>query len=104
VLTDPEGVSTKLPPEQIVSVKPTTISGRLKSPKAGNWNAQVMNPDGTSSNPLKFTVSGKPSITTVNPAVLSVSSSQPLDFIGANFQSGLVVSLVSPSGQVSSLS
>ena len=103
-LIDPEGSSTKLASEQIISVKPTTISANAKLGKAGSWKVQVVNPDGAQSNSRDFTVPGKPLIRTVSAVAFSASSAQPLDIVGENFQNGLAVTLINPAGQVSSVS
>jgi pimeloyl-ACP methyl ester carboxylesterase len=102
IVTFPSGGTSTLSGAQIRNVSATSFIMRITANAAGSWKLRVVNPDGGQGNNFNFTVvtvSDLPTISSINPATPNTSGAdQDVIVNGSNFQSGLRVNVIFPSG------
>ncbi len=96
----PGGGSSMFSGGQIQNLTPVSFQMQIQTPVAGVYTLQAINPDAKRSAPLSFTAVGAaPAITGILPVLPRAGgASQTLTVSGANFQSGLTVSVGLPGG------
>jgi hypothetical protein len=87
---------------QIVSVTSGQINTVAILSTAGSWTATVVNPNGSTSNPLQFIVNGpgtSPIISSISPSIPApLPKDQDILVQGSGFQNGLTVTITFPGG------
>jgi pimeloyl-ACP methyl ester carboxylesterase len=107
IVTFPGGGTATLSGSQILNVTSTSFTMRITLSTSGTWGMKVRNLNGDLSNIHSFTVQlpTPPSVSSINPASPTASSvDQNVIVNGTNFQQGLTVTVVFPSGGTGTLS
>jgi pimeloyl-ACP methyl ester carboxylesterase len=101
-VTFPSGGGTTLTGAQIRNVTSTSFVMRITVNVAGTWKIRAINPDSGQSGDFSFTVistGGMPTISGINPVSPTTSGAdQNVTVTGTNFQAGLTVNVIFPSG------
>jgi len=93
--------STDLAGEQVTWLSSTQIKILISAGMAAaTWTAQVINPNGQSSNVFTFwvTAAAAPQITSISPNSVTVNQQKWLDVYGSGFQSGFTAKVVTSGG------
>jgi hypothetical protein len=98
-IRSPSAVETTLSSGQVSVVSSTLINAQAIFDAAGDWNVQVINPDGARSNSVVLSVGNQtPAISGLSPSPLLASRGpQRIQLAGSGFRSGLTVYVTTPS-------